>query len=66
LGKLQCDWSWLISDKVLQSTSGDVLSKEAGEVIAITLLGKLGSDWSWLVSNEVLESTKGNILTKKG
>jgi hypothetical protein len=67
LGELGCDWSWLVGDKILKGTEGDILSEEAGEDSTITLLdlSELGGDWSWLISDKVLQSSKGNILTEK-
>jgi hypothetical protein len=66
LSELGGDWSWLVSDEILEGTKGDVLSEEGGDDGTIGFLSELGSDWGWLVGDEVLESTKGNILTKEG
>ena len=61
LGKLGGDWAWLVSHKVLESSSGDVGVEESGEVISVTLLGKLGGDWRRLVGDKVLEGTSGDV-----
>jgi hypothetical protein len=42
LGKLGGEWGRLVGNKVLESSSGNVMVEESGEVVSITLLGKLG------------------------
>jgi len=54
LSELGGNGCWLVSNKVLESSSGDVGIEEGTEVIGITLLSKFDSDWSWLVSDKVL------------
>ena len=65
MSELDGDWGWLVGDEILESTSGDVLTKKSGEVISVALLGKLDGDWCWLVGDQVLESTSGDIISKE-
>jgi len=66
LGESDSDGRWLVGDKVLKVSSGDVLTSESKHTIFITLLSKLNGDWRWLVSNEVLQSTSGYVLVEEG
>ena len=60
------DWSWLVGDKVLEVTSGDVGVEEGADVVGVGFLGKSNSDWCWLVGDEVLKVTSGNIAVEEG
>jgi hypothetical protein len=66
LSKSNSDWRWLISDEVLEGTSGHVVVEESAEVVSISSLGKSNSDWGWLVSDEILQSSSGDIVIEKG
>jgi len=66
LGKLGGDWAWLVGDKVLEVTSGDVGTIESEDIISITLLSQLGCDWAWLIGDKVFEMTSGDIGSVKG
>jgi len=61
LGETNGDWGWLISDKVLKVTSGDIGIHKFEEAIGIRLLGKTDSDWRWLIGDEVLKVSSGNV-----
>ena len=65
LTELDSDRSWLISDQVLEHSSGDVvLHQGEGSTLLIgsLALGELDGNWSWLVGDEVLEHGGGNVV----
>jgi hypothetical protein len=67
LSKLHCNWSWLISDQVLEGTTGDIFSKKGGNVVGITSgLGKFDSNWCWFVNYKVFKGSNRNIVVKEG
>ena len=65
LSKLGCDGSWLVSHQVLKSTTGNVLSKKARNIVSVALLGELDGDWGWFIGDQILESAASDILTEE-
>jgi len=55
------DWGWLISDEVLQVSSGHVGVHELEETIGVRLLSEGHGNWGWLVGNKVLKVASGHV-----
>ena len=69
LTELDSDRSWLISDKILEHSSGDVvLHQGEGSTLLVSglTLGELDGDWGWLIGDEVLEHGGGNVVLHEG
>merc|ERR1719478_498329 len=65
LGKTDSDWGWLVSNQVLEVSSGDVSVHKLEEAIGVGFLGKSNGDWGWLVGDEVLEVSSGDVGVHK-
>ena len=65
MGESNGDWGWLVSDKVLEVSSGDVSVHKLEEAIGIRLLGESNGDWGWLVGDKVLEVSSGDVGVHK-
>merc|ERR1711981_526441 len=63
LGKSNSNWSWFVSDQILQISSCYVSVHKLEKTISITLisLSKSNGDWCWLVGDKVLEVSSGDV-----
>ena len=59
------DWGWLISDEVLQVSSGHVGVHELEETIGVRLLSEGHGDWGWLIGHEVLQVASSDVSVHK-
>jgi len=65
LSKFECDWGWLVSNKGLHGTLGDVVihkGENSIRVLLLLLLGELEGDWRWLIGDEGLHGSFGNVV----
>ena len=65
MGKSNGDWGWLISNQVLEVSSGDVSVHKLEEAISVGFLGESNGDWGWLVGDKVLEVSSGDVGVHK-
>jgi hypothetical protein len=67
LGETNCDWGWLVGDKVLEVASGDVSVHELEEAVGIGFhlieLNETLSDWGIGVLDEGDKGLLGDVLT---
>jgi len=65
LGQCNGDWGWLVDNKVLQVSSGDIFTSEGKHTIFVGLLGKSDSNWRWLINDKVFQVSSGDVLTSE-
>jgi len=67
LGKSDGDWCWLVGDKVLKVTSGNVGIEESRNIVGIRFhlikLDKRLGDWCICISDEVNKGTLGDVFS---
>jgi len=65
LGELQGNWGWLVSDKCLHGSLGDVVIHEGENSIRVLLghlLGEFQGNWGWLISDKCLHGSLGDVV----
>jgi len=69
LCKSNSNWCWLVSDKVLEVSSGDVAIEKSGDIVGISFAfikeeKRLG-DWCVSISDKVNKSIFGDVFSVK-
>ena len=69
------DWCWHVNNKILESSSGNVVIEEGAEdcIIWAVSLSELDwlvdessiCDWCWHVDNKILESSSSNVVVEE-
>jgi len=66
LSKANSDRGRLVSNKVLEGTSGHVMVEKGAEVVSIRSLSEANGDGGRLIGNEVLQGSSGHVVIEQG